>query len=352
MLLFGESDTVSHHFWMFYDEDSPRHPTKCSKLLRQAIPEIYIELDRALGDLIEQANPDLVCICSDHGFGGAGEHVLYLNRYLEKGGWLRYARDVQVQGLRSGTGLWDRMRGSAVKRIPARLQGAVFRKVPKLLKNHIESQSRYGNIDFSRTKAISDEMNYAATIRLNLPAELAGPSVKELREFLLDWRVDGHQPIAAVHHRDELYWGEHISRSPELILEMNLRDGYSYTLLPSQRARVGSTWRTLENSEHVGGKGLGMNGSHRQHGVLILSGSGLCHGAVQAGMSDIAPSILHAMGEAVPRHVDGKVLQEVFSLQKEVQWDDDDWKPQGVESDVSREEVDAIRQRLQGLGYL
>ena len=26
MLLFGESDTVCHHFWMFFDENSPRHP--------------------------------------------------------------------------------------------------------------------------------------------------------------------------------------------------------------------------------------------------------------------------------------------------------------------------------------
>ena len=60
MLLFGESDTVSHHFWMFYDEDSPRHPKNCLPELKKAIPSIYIALDKAVGEIIEKANPDVL----------------------------------------------------------------------------------------------------------------------------------------------------------------------------------------------------------------------------------------------------------------------------------------------------
>ena len=30
----------------------------------------------------------MVCICSDHGFGGAGDYALYLNQFLISKGWL------------------------------------------------------------------------------------------------------------------------------------------------------------------------------------------------------------------------------------------------------------------------
>ena len=78
MLLFGESDTVSHHFWMFQDEGSPRHPASwfgrpLPRALRDAIRTVYSRLDQALGRLIDAAQPDVVCVCSDHGFGGAGD---------------------------------------------------------------------------------------------------------------------------------------------------------------------------------------------------------------------------------------------------------------------------------------
>ena len=78
-------------------------------------------------------------------------------------------------------------------------------------------------------------------------------------------------PISDVWHRDDLFEGHHVHRSPELILELNLEHGYTYTLLPSIRVEKGTTWRTLESSEWQGGKGLGMNGSHRQYGVLLLT---------------------------------------------------------------------------------
>ena len=72
MLLFGEFDTVSHHFWMFHDPDSPRYIQQPGSF--ESNPNgVYQQLDHAVGRLIETANPDWVCICSDHGFGGAGD---------------------------------------------------------------------------------------------------------------------------------------------------------------------------------------------------------------------------------------------------------------------------------------
>ena len=91
-------------------------------------------------------------------------------------------------------------------------------------------------------------------------------TVPELsQKGLLDWRVDGHSPVSKVETRESLYNGPYVSRSPELILTLREREGYTYTVLPSLRSTPGTTWRVLDPAEQIGGKGLGMNGTHRQH---------------------------------------------------------------------------------------
>ncbi len=353
MLLLGESDTVSHHFWMFHDDGSPRHPGEgVSPERHGAIVEIYEALDAAVGELIDSADPDHVLLCSDHGFGGAGEHVLYLNRYLEQQGWLKYRRDVHVEGLRSGSSVWDRARSLAMRRVPAGLQGKLFRAVPDRILQRLETGSRFGDIDLGHSCALSDEMNYAATIRLNVAPAERDQAIADLRGLLLDWRVDGHQPVAGVWTREELYEGDHVELSPDLVLELSLRDGYSYTLLPSARAPRGTTWRTLEPHEFVGGKGLGMNGSHRQHGLMSLWGQGVRAGSeVDAGLADLAPTLLHLMGEEIPEHMDGRVLSEALegvAEERRSPWSGGEV----VERQTHRDEEAAIRERLERLGYL
>ena len=61
MLLFGESDTVSHHFWMFHDPQSPRF--RNVPALRNAVVDVYQRLDQALGSLIEKSQSGLdLCV--------------------------------------------------------------------------------------------------------------------------------------------------------------------------------------------------------------------------------------------------------------------------------------------------
>lgn len=357
MLLFGESDTVSHHFWAFYDENSPRHPENAPPHLQEAIFDVYIALDQALGHLMEVAEAEVICICSDHGFGGAGDYALFLNRYLEEQGWLRYRKEVQAKGLRFGSGMLDRMRELGLRHCPHQWQGRIFRRLPRRVVDFLESRTRFGNIAFSQTRALSDEMNYAATIRLNVPKDKQRAAVQELRELLLAWEVDGHHPVQEVYFRDDLYQGSCVERSPEVILELAKRDGYTYTLLPSVRARKGQAWKKLEKEELLGGKGSGMNGSHRQHGVLLICGTGVQEGIDQSvldeipNMQDIAVTLFCLNDWPIPEHCDGRVLEEIFSSPKEERRRR--WIPKAKNTkDHSPEEHAAIKKRLEGLGYL
>ena len=355
MLLFGESDTVSHHFWMFHDEHSPRYHAAAGARLKNAIATVYAALDDALGDLIASAGPEHVCVVSDHGFGGASTYALYLNRFLESKGWLTYRHAVEVDGMGTGSGLASKLRAVASTRVPADWQGKLYRAVPDAVLGSIETKSRFGDIDFERTLAVSDEMNYAATIRLNLPNATTDERrevVNRLRADLTTWVVDGHRVVKSVATREDLYSGPCVSDSPDVILELNLRDNYSYTLLPSLRVSAGTTWRKLEPSEYVGGKGLGMNGTHRQFGLLSLWGRDVVPGVtVEAGMPDIAPTLLHLMGEAVPDYMVGRVLAEAIGQQEVPDRAASDLTPRRPAS-ATESEAQAIRERLERLGYL
>ena len=66
MLLWGETDTVSHHFWAHSDPNSPRHNVEQAKTNRHAIRDVYMSIDRSIGRLLDAASPELVVLCSDH----------------------------------------------------------------------------------------------------------------------------------------------------------------------------------------------------------------------------------------------------------------------------------------------
>lgn len=360
MVLFGETDTASHHFWMYADPTSPRHPARVPARLRGAIDAVYARCDEALGRLLEAARPDRVCVVSDHGFGGAGDKVLYLNRYLESVGWLRYRSDpAGASGHRTGSGWADRLKGAAVRHLPHRVQEQIVRRLPRAVLHGLESRSRYGDIDFAGTRAWSDEMNYAATIHLNRAdrdpqGTITDPeaAASELRELLLAWEIEGRRVVRQVWRREAIYRGGALEDAPDLVLELDLPDGHSYTLLPSARARRGQTWRRLEAHEHVGGKGLGMNGSHRQHGVMVLWGRDIAAGrTVEAGMADPMPTLFAAMGQAIPDHVDGRVLQAAFTRPIRPTW-----TLYGGElpeaTSLRGADAEEVRRRLVSLGYL
>ena len=99
-------------------------------------------------------------------------YALYLNRFLESKGWLTYKHEVEVDGMATGSGLAAKLRAVASTRVPADWQGKLYRAVPDAVLGSIETKSRFGMSTSTGHSAVSDEMNYAATIRLNLPGRL------------------------------------------------------------------------------------------------------------------------------------------------------------------------------------
>jgi len=316
-LYLGEGDTASHHLFAFHDPRSPRHRPGA----RDALARVYRALDRAVQTLVGAAGEGVeVTIVSDHGSGGASDAVLYLNRALEEAGLLRFARG-------SSPPVASRLKDLALTALPARARQALFSVAGRALPGLLESRARYGAIDFARTRAFSDELNYFPSIHLNVrgrePAGTVDPAevpalVSEVRAALAALRDpwSGERVVERVWRREELFEGPHVDRAPDLLLELRLdRGGYSYNLMPSGGAPPGTgPWRRLEPREHIGRKGRSLPGSHRPRGLFVAAGPRVrpC-GELDASIADATATLLARMDVAPAPEMSGRVLEEAIA---------------------------------------
>ncbi len=323
MVLFGEADTASHHFWMFADPSSPRFDAARAARHRTALRDVYRRLDAALASIVAALPRDAtVLVASDHGFGGAGTTVVHLNRWLADRGALRFHEGARATPAR----MVRRARRLALRGLPRGLQERAVRRRGRGLARRLEAWSRFGAIDMAHTAAFSEELNYAPSIWLNVrgrdPLGTVAPGreydalVERLRADLLAWRhpANGARIVDAVHRRDEIYAGTCLEDAPDLVLESALENGYSYAWLPSTGDESASV-RPLAPTEYVAGKGGGMNGSHRTDGLWALAGPAVAARArATASITDVAPTVLHLAGLPVPSWMDGRLLAGVAGM--------------------------------------
>jgi predicted AlkP superfamily phosphohydrolase/phosphomutase len=361
-LYFGESDTAAHYLWSLHDAGSPRRPAHVSEADACGLGRVYEALDAAVGALLAQAGGDdvEVTVVSDHGAGGTGDRALYLNRALEDAG-LCTLREGGVAGAAVRT-----LKEAALVRLPPRLREAIFRAAGSALPGWLESRARFGAIDFARTQAFSEELNYFPSVWLNVrgrePHGIVAPSdVPRLRERVKDALLalrdpwDGSAVVRAVHAREEIYAGPHVSRAPDLVLELALPGGYSYNVLPTgsapPRAALDGTgaFRRLAPHEYLGRKGRSLPGSHRAHGVYLAAGPRVKAGVSCAPrMPDATATLLARLGVASAPDASGRVLVETLRATGAA----DALPDVAAPTDAPESDEAIVEARLRALGYV
>jgi predicted AlkP superfamily phosphohydrolase/phosphomutase len=162
---------------------------------------------------------------------------------------------------------------------------------------------------------------------------------------------DGKPVVERVYRKGEIYRGEAFDAIPDLFLVMR---NYAYMAM--------NQFEEMELSKGIFGKPLkGMGelthtGSHRPDGILIVHGENVAKGKEEkASVLDIAPTVLYASGCPIPKGYDGKVLFDFFepswTKEKRVDYDLEEysWKEGAY---YSESEEKAVKDKLQGLGYL
>lgn len=365
MIVFGETDAVMHHFWKYHDPHSPQRVGD-EEVNVDPIYEIYKRIDEHIGDLLNLSGEDAtVIVMSDHGAGGAGDKVVYINRFLEQNGLLTFQHDSSRKYFSKTL---DTLKFFIRTVLPAKwLKQLLYN--PEGMGLKWEAKLRFSSIDWSRTLVYAEETPYYPNLRVNLKGREPEGTVEKddylsvinkTIEVLNNWKdpESGKKVVTKAYIKEDIYRGDYIENSPDILISWNYTEGYSYLFRPSFTAKTRESIEKLSRQEmkKMPDFMLKRSGSHREEGVFIIQGKGIKPGTPvdKVELIDLAPTILHIMGIPIPLDLDGRVLQECFA-------DDRAEQPRFQSTSLSEhvpdyaytaEEERVIEERLKGLGYL
>ncbi|WP_049896874.1 alkaline phosphatase family protein [Natrialba chahannaoensis] len=307
----------------------------------------YRKLDDILGEVLEYTDrheADLYVV-SDHGFGPIHE-LVYINHILEREGYLVRREDEGTRGALASLGISrDRITDFLgkigiseellVSTLPRKLVDSVAEQIP--------GDHALYDVNYEETTAfvhgagncyINDSERFAdGTVS---PSEV--PRVKaELVDLFESVTDEDDEPVLRIDDGDELFPTD--PDSPDLVV--NGVHGYDC--------------RNAITDQPFGDTGT-YAASHRNEGIILCRGPSIEPGATLRGarVVDVAPTLLHGIGEPVPQNVDGRVLFDAFETsatpsKTKVERTSVD-QPQTADS-VDDDFTD-VEDRLKGLGYM
>lgn len=371
MVVFTASDKVQHHFWKFMDPTRTDLSAGERERFGGAIFKVYEALDRSVGELMRAAGPEAaVYVLSDHGAGPSSSRTFYLNRWLRSEGWLavREATSLSARGRQAMAGVVKRLDRAVKRQLPRGVKEVLLRAMPGL-RGKVESMLSLGAIDWPRSAAYSYE-NHPAVFLNVLGREPAGtvqpgPEYEALRERItqrlrgLRCPETGAPIVERIFRREEVYHGPLLEAAPDIIFEWH--EG-RYIHRPSDLSRPGPYLEILRPEELADSEQFSRpSGVHRANGILFCQGPGLAAGGLEhrgeARLEDIAPTVLYHLGQAVPRGMDGKVLEflfrERFRQANPPRYEDRSGEGGAGEQVIfDEEEAREVGERLKGLGYI
>lgn len=357
MYVFRGPDRLQHGLWHFMDTSHPLHGASGTDRYRNAILEHYQYIDRKLAQLLSRIDEHTVLILmSDHGAGPFHKYI-YMNNWLRRWGLLQMKKGVAagIKGAMFGLGVTPvSVYNLMLKLGLGGLKGQVTKgKGQKRLSRLFPS---FQDVDWSRTRVYS--LGNAGQLWINLrgrePMGTVEPGSEyetvrqDVIERLLAMRdpESGELLVDSVYVREELYHGPYLDRMPDVVF---VPQGFRYLSFGEYEF---ASNRLIDIS-------YGITGWHRQNGMVLLHGKPIQAGGQcldRACLEDVAPTVLYLMGQPVPADLDGRVLTEALHQE----WvDPHRLAPVVTDADQARQhdgfsaaDEEAVRQRLQDLGYL
>ncbi len=285
MVVLTLADKIQHRFWEFRERLLRGESGDDVQRAGPAIDQAYELLDEAVGLLLAAAGDEAsVLVVSDHGFGPALQGA-YPNVWLRQQGYLRLHPAHQI---RARQVQWHRaMRLS----IPRLILGAPGRRV-----------------SWRQTRAFGDLYVEPRGVWVNQkgrdPQGVVPPGreterlLQELADGLQACEWPGGRPLfSPVRRPEEVYHGPHAGEAGDLLLAVSdprvqlIGDFAGQDLVRPRLATQAS-------------------GTHYPAGILVARGHRLAGASLPAApcIVDVAPTILHLLGERVPGYMDGRLL--------------------------------------------
>ena len=345
-LLMNRHSNWQLFFFVFTAPDRFQHLIWDDSLLL----EHYRKLDDILGEVMaytDERDADLYVV-SDHGFGPI-ETLVYVNHFLEQEGYLFEQEDEGTRGAFASLGISREAVTRALNRVGISeelLVATLPRRLIDSVAEQIPGDHALYDVDYDRTVAfVHDAGNLYVNDTERFEHGVVSPSkVPEVKAELVTLfesvtTAEGER-ILDVFDGDDLFPTD--SHSPDLIVNGRGRYETRNAIMDEPFGDTGST-----------------AASHRNAGIMLCRGSSFEPGATLRGarVVDVAPTLLHGIGQRVPSNTDGRVLFDAFrtnappATSKVERVTIRQWRDVDERDDVDDDFTD-VEDRLKGLGYM
>lgn len=327
--IFTNTDRVQHSFW--------RHD-------RRLVDEHFKEVDAHIGEIVASLDPatTAVMLLSDHGFQGC-TYKLYVNKALEDAGLLatRRADKIDEEYDRRRPDAFIGFQGGRGEKAEAPRAG-LFAGLKALVAGGGEAA-----MDWPATRAFMwslDSGGVAVNLKSRYPnGVVADVDYENTRDEIVRalstlTTPDGRRAFRAVRRREEVYAGPFVATAPDVVAEPDDAVSMGIDLDAKETIRVHKR----------------PEGHHSPRGFVSLTGPGFRRGTrIEADIVDCLPTMLHALGLAVPAGCDGRVIEEAFEESLPVRRVADAAESAAAAGkQLTAEEEADLRKSLEGLGYL
>lgn len=322
-VVFDGVDKIQHLLWKYLDPAlRPCQPDEEYLRIRSLAIEYFRRIDDLLGETLSRYGDDTtILICSDHGFTGSQE-IVYVNSWLEKREWLTWRPETALEP--DGSQELD-PRESALPFIPEQTKAYAMTA---------SSNGIYINVQGKRDAT-------------GIPVHEYESFRRELIDALLNDCTEpstGEPLITKVWTREEAFPGPNMENAPDLTLQ--LRD-FGFVSVRRTNAIYARRPSTI--------------GTHHPEGILVARGPGIRKGASigPVHLVDVTPTALYSMDLEIPREVQGRVIQEMytpeFTLARKPRLGGTPKQPANAGILVPAEAIDSdleILEKMRALGYL
>ena len=364
------TDGAAHFFWKYHDPSHTLYDPVEAERYGDTILEVYRRCDQRIGELLAWLDKTQNCnvlVVSDHGQGQLGPQAIHLNLWLAEQGLLNFHNRASDRSLgERATTLASRAVQRGKRSLYGRIRFQTLTKLRRLwpdsLRTRLGAEAFFPDVDWGQTRAFSEELR--GNIWINLkgrdPQGVVEPGAEyeALRDQIIATLpkladpVTGNRPIRYVWRREELYSGRYLERLPDLVVEADYPDMFK----PHGAYHGHAAVRNLSAEEM---RQRAITGCHRMNGVFIAWGPDVQPGSLvaDAALIDVAPTVLHMLGQPAPQEMDGRVLAEALrsdslGQMRTTTLAELGFDGPGAEVGFSDEEAEYVRERLAGLGYL
>lgn len=253
-VVFTGTDRMQHFFWKFMEPEHPFYDPELAPRFGDSILRLYEEVDRAVGELVDQARAQAVeqgrelavVVISDHGFYGV--HRAFRPQSLLKN---------PPGGVEPITDAYSLETNASMLFVPER------------------GRERNATLSREEHDALVDEI-------LKRMQAARDPET-------------GVSPILFGARREDVYRGLYVDKAPDLLFLARP----PYYLI-----------NETGDKEPFGTPEFSFSAHHGFRGILMAQGPMFRTGAVegQQGLIDLAPTFIYLAGETVPGYMEGDVL--------------------------------------------